>query len=428
MKPYLLAVMSLSALLLNSQLTQTPLMANLVKSNDPVATETSISVAELQYQINIERMRQHVYDLASPKMRGRDVGSDEGARAIAYIEDEFKAYGLKPWFGDDYLQPITTGAGANVAALLPGSDPTRRHELVLVTAHHDHLGIREGLIYPGADDNISAVALMLETARILAKHPNTVKRSILFISFDAEEKPEGRTDEKGSMFFVSQLSKDQRQNIALMIGMDLMAGEIIPGLPGALFVLGSEKSRHLSRLIQGRTPIDGLRPLPIGLSMVEAVPYCPWCERPVSDYDSFRQADIPFVFLSTGRSQYYHTPEDTPASLHYDKLGRNAAYLLDLTLGAANELRKIDDYDHDARDQKMDIAGAASLLGGVLNQPPQDIRDDTLKNLHKAQVTVAEFGEKSDPLSWFEYRRLQSISLRVQCAAARPSWKICNWL
>ncbi|HIO21885.1 MAG TPA: hypothetical protein EYN18_05745, partial [Nitrospirales bacterium] len=119
MKPYLLAVMSLSALLLNSQLTQTPLMANLVKSNDPVATETSISVAELQYQINIERMRQHVYDLASPKMRGRDVGSDEGARAIAYIEDEFKAYGLKPWFGDDYLQPITTGAGANVAALLP---------------------------------------------------------------------------------------------------------------------------------------------------------------------------------------------------------------------------------------------------------------------------------------------------------------------
>jgi hypothetical protein len=255
-----------------------------------------------------------------------------------------------------------------------------------------------------------------------------VKRSILFISFDAEEKPEGGTDKMGSMFFISQMSQVERQRIALMIGMDLMAGEVIPGLPGALFIIGSEKSQGLSQLIQGRTPIDGLQPLPFGLAMVEAVPYCPWCERPVSDYDSFRQADIPFVFLSTGRSQYYHTPEDTPASLHYDKLERNAAYLLDLTLGAANDLEWIDDYDHDARDQKTDIAGVASLLGAVLKQPPQDIRDDTLKNLHKAQVTVAKFGEKADPLSWFEYRKLQTISLRMQCAATRPSWKICNWL
>ncbi len=421
-------IIALSICFLVGHLTETSLMAEPVNSDEQHVTETPISVANLQSQIDIERMRQHVYDLASPKMRGRDVGSDEGALAIAYIENEFRTYGLKPWFGEDYQQPITTGAGANVAALLPGSDPTRRHELVLVTAHHDHLGVREGLIYPGADDNISAVALTLETARILAQHPHAVQRSILFISFDAEEKPEGGTDKMGSMFFVSQLSKVERQSIALMIGMDLMAGEVIPGRPGALFIVGAEKSLHLSRLIQSRTPIDGLQPLPLGLTMVEAVPYCPWCERPVSDYDSFRQADIPFVFLSTGRTKYYHTPEDTPASLHYDKLERNAAYLLDLTFGAANDLEWIDDYDHDARDQKTDIAGVASFLGGVLEQPPKDIRGTTLKGLRRAQVTVAKFGEKSDPLSWIEYRRLQTISLRVQCAAARPSWKICNWL
>ncbi len=403
-------------------------MAEPINSDQKHVTETSTSLAELQSQIDIDRIRQHVYDLASPTMRGRDVGSEEGTRAIAYIEKEFKTHGLQPWFGDNYQQPITTGAGANVAALLPGSDPAQRHELVLVTAHHDHLGVREGLIYPGADDNISAVALMLETSRILAQHPHVVKRSILFISFDAEEKPAGGTNEMGSIFFVSQLSKDQRHNIALMIGMDLMAGEVIPGLPGTLFVLGSEKSSHISRLIQNRKSIAGLQPLPLGLAMVEAVPYCPWCVRPVSDYDSFRQADIPFVFLSTGRGQYYHTPEDTPASLHYDKLKRNAAYLLDLTIGAANKLDWIDDYNHDARNQKMDIAGVGSLVKAVLEQPPHDIRSATLKNLHKAQLTIAKFGEKPNPLSWFEYHRLQSISLRVQCAAARPSWKICNWL
>tara|TARA_B100000315_G_scaffold260048_1_gene318970 strand:+ start:1771 stop:2973 length:1203 start_codon:yes stop_codon:yes gene_type:complete len=394
---------------------------------DQRVDEVSISLEELQNDIDINRLRHHVYVLASQEMKGRDVGSNEAERAISYIENKFKSYGLQPWFGEDYKQPITTGAGANVVALLPGFDPKLRHELVLVTAHHDHLGIREGLIYPGADDNISSVALMLETARILAKHSRVVKRSILFISFDAEEKPEGGTDKMGSGFFVNQLSNDNRQRIVLMIGMDLMAGEVIPALPGALFIMGAEKSLHLSRLIQSRTPIDGLNPVPLGLAMIEAVPYCPWCQHSVSDYDSFRQADIPFVFLSTGRSQYYHTPADTPSSLHYKKIERNAAYLLGLTLGAANDLEWINDYDHHAQDQSTDIASVASVLDAVLKQPPEGIRWDTFKSLHKAQDTVTEFSEKTDPLSWFEYRRLQSISLQMQCAVAKPSWRICPW-
>ncbi len=419
------AFVALSALVLSIHVTGT---ASIAEPRQSQADETSISIAKLQSQMDIERMRKHVYELASPEMKGRDVGTEEGTRAIAYIEDEFRAYGLKPWFDGDYRQFIETGEGENVAAFLPGSNPQRRAELVLVTSHHDHLGIRDDEIYPGADDNISAVALMLETARILSQHPEAVQRSILFVSFDAEEKPEGGTDEMGSMYFVSQLSEEARTSIALMIGMDLMAGEVIPGFPGTLFVLGSEKSQHLSRLVRSRTPITGLNLLPFGLPMVEAVPFCPWCERPVSDYDSFRQADIPFVFLSTGRTKYYHTPEDTPDSLHYDKLERNAKYLLDLTLGAANELRMIDDYDHDARDQVTDIAGVTKLLDGVLRHPPEDIRSGTLETLQDAQATVEEFSRRPDPLSWFEYRSLQTISLRLQCAAARPTWKLCGWL
>ena len=405
-----------------------PVMAKVISGNDHTAATKVMSLVELQSQIDTERIRRHVYGLASQSMKGRSTGSKEGARAIAYIENEFKAYGLDPWFEGDYQQIIATGDGANVAGLLQGSDPARRHELVLVTAHHDHLGIREGVVYPGADDNVSAVALMLETARILATRPNTIKRSIVFVSFDGEEKPRGGTDKMGSMFFVSQLSQVDRKRIALMIGMDLMAGEVIPGLPGTLFILGSEKSQTLSRLIQKRTPIDGLHPLQIGLAMVEAVPYCPWCERPVSDYDAFRQAGIPFVFLSTGRSKYYHTPFDTPSSLHYDKLERNAAYLLDLTLGVANDLEWIDDYDHQARDQQMDIAGIAKLLEGVLRQPPSELRRGTLKTLREDQMTLKMLSEKAVPLTWFEYRKLQAISLRMQCAAARPAWRICNWL
>jgi len=390
--------------------------------------QLSPSLSELQSYIDTTLLKRHVYDLASQEMKGRDVGSDEGMRAISYIENEFRTYGLKPWFNGHYQQPIRTGQGANIAAFIEGADPQHREEIVILSAHHDHLGVREGLIYPGADDNISSVSLMLEIARVLSKYPQVLKRSVLFVSFDAEEKPEGGTEKMGSMYFLNQLSTSQRRNIVLMIGMDLMAGEITAGLPGTLFVVGSEKSQRLSRLIKTRYLIDKLHPLLLSLSMVEAVPYCPWCTRPVSDYDSFRKADIPFIFLSTGRTKNYHTPDDTPGSLHYEKLVRNAAYVLDLTLGASNELARIDDYNHVSKDWKMDIEVVERLLSGLLKTPPQNIYSGNLKTLQDDQVTLSALNRKSDNLSWYKYRKLQNVLLRMQCIAARASWRICKWL
>ncbi|MGZ6164426.1 MAG: M28 family peptidase [Myxococcaceae bacterium] len=82
---------------------------------------------------------------------------------------------------------------ANVLALLPGSDPRMSSEVVLYTAHHDHLGMRtdappgEDAIYNGAEDNASGVALMLEVARAYTALPAAPRRSILFAAVAAEE-------------------------------------------------------------------------------------------------------------------------------------------------------------------------------------------------------------------------------------------------
>jgi len=82
---------------------------------------------------------------------------------------------------------------ANVLALLPGSDPRLSSEVVLYTAHHDHLGVRpdaapgEDAIYNGAEDNASGVALMLSVARAYAALPRPPRRSILFAAVAAEE-------------------------------------------------------------------------------------------------------------------------------------------------------------------------------------------------------------------------------------------------
>jgi hypothetical protein len=76
---------------------------------------------------------------------------------------------------------------ANVAGLLPGSDPTLASETVLITAHYDHLGFVRGRLYPGANDNGSGTAAVLELARLFARSHRHPKRSLLFVVFGSEE-------------------------------------------------------------------------------------------------------------------------------------------------------------------------------------------------------------------------------------------------
>jgi hypothetical protein len=79
------------------------------------------------------------------------------------------------------------GALINVIAVLPGTDPQLTHEAIVIGAHRDHFGRQAGLLFPGADDNASGTAVMLEVARVLAKAGAHPGRTILFISFSGEE-------------------------------------------------------------------------------------------------------------------------------------------------------------------------------------------------------------------------------------------------
>jgi len=75
----------------------------------------------------------------------------------------------------------------NVAALLPGSDPVLKNEYVIITAHLDHVGSQGEVIYPGANDNASGSAGVLQIARAFVKGKINPKRSVLFIVFAGEE-------------------------------------------------------------------------------------------------------------------------------------------------------------------------------------------------------------------------------------------------
>jgi hypothetical protein len=150
------------------------------------------------------RYRDTISRLASDEMEGRRVGTPGGWAAIAFVEARFREAGLLP--PPDalagYLQRYRhdwhgKADAANVIGVLPGRDPELKDEVVVVSAHHDHLGrnrddgcpkSRRGKrIRYGANDNASGVAALVELAFALAGRDDEIARTIVFLSTDGEE-------------------------------------------------------------------------------------------------------------------------------------------------------------------------------------------------------------------------------------------------
>jgi Zn-dependent M28 family amino/carboxypeptidase len=260
-------------------------------------------------------MRALVEALCSDRCAGRAPGTPGGLAARALVEEAFAAAGYRT------ERQAVPGGAANVLARLPG-DVDR---WVIVGAHYDHLGTMGADVYRGADDNAAAVAVLVETARALRERP-PAGRGVLFAAFDAEEPPSFLGPMMGSQYFVDH-PLVPIESIDMMVCMDLVGHALGPeALPAdvreTVFALGAERSigtgDHVDRLARAVPGVvvrrvDG-----------QAVP-------PLSDYDAFWKRSVPFVFLSCGRSRVYHTPEDTPDLLDYDKMTALAAWLTRFT-------------------------------------------------------------------------------------------------
>ncbi|MFN0054181.1 MAG: M28 family peptidase, partial [Planctomycetales bacterium] len=144
-------------------------------------------------------LRRHVEYLASSELEGRGAGRGK-ALAARYIRQRFEELGLRPLFPQgSYFQEIPNARdgepnveapsmGRNIGALLPGRDPDLKDEVIILSAHYDHLGVLGGHVHPGADDNAGSVAMMLEVARALVELPGGTRRTVVFLSCDLEER------------------------------------------------------------------------------------------------------------------------------------------------------------------------------------------------------------------------------------------------
>ena len=277
--------------------------------------------------ITPDQVKPHVKFLASPALEGRD---GQGAILAAdYIATTLREAGLQPLFGQSYFQPIPNSTpsdgtqpviGRNVGGIWPGSDPELRSEVILLAAHYDHLGVRRGVIHPGADDNASGVSMLLETARYVSQLPVKPRRSIAFVGFDMEEE-----FLYGSRWFVAH-SPIPLPQIKLMVTADLI-GRSLGDLPlPMVFLFGSEYAAGLQAQADQVGVPSGLEVGHLGVDFIGTR----------SDYGPFRDQRVPFLFFSTGEHPDYHTPRDTPDRIEYDKLARISSLMAQLVVRVAN--------------------------------------------------------------------------------------------
>ena len=290
--------------------------------------------------IRADQMRPHIEFLAGPTMEGRASAAKEQARD--YIIERLKAAKLQPLFSEPpgasndkppatsrFLQAIPGAAnedgsipilGHNIGAWIAGSDPKLTDEFVIVSAHYDHLGVRDGQVFAGADDNASGVAMVLEVARQMAASDIKPKRSVAFVAFDLEERLLW-----GSRWFAAH-PPWPIERVKLFITAD-MIGRSLGDLPlPTVFILGSEHAAELKSALDlvGTTP--KLEICRLGTDLIGTR----------SDYGPFRDREIPYLFFSTGEHPDYHTPRDTPDKIDYEKAARIASLVLKLTRHVAD--------------------------------------------------------------------------------------------
>jgi len=299
-----------------------------------------------------DRLERWVKILASPELEGRT--GEGGRRTAALLIKEFGRLKLEPLFGDQYVQvvpstPPVNVEGRNVGAILRGSDPDLCDEYVIVSAHYDHLGKPRGVLHPGADDNASGVAMMLETARSLATAPTPPRRSILFIGFDLEE-----AGLYGSRYYAAN-PPIPLEKVALFITADMIGRSLGGVCDGRVFIMGSE---HVPALRPWIAEAAENRQLTVGLLGADLLVL----NR--SDYGPFRSRKVPFLFFSTGESPAYHTPNDVPETLDYatmTEISRTICRVVERAANAPNVPKWSDEVDHPI-DEARTLRDVLSLM------------------------------------------------------------------
>jgi Zn-dependent M28 family amino/carboxypeptidase len=262
--------------------------------------------------ITSDELKETVRFLASDRLLGRNTGSEGIDEAATYLENQFNALGVKPYFEtyrDDFK--VDSLEAFNVVGIIEGNNPKLKDEYIIIGAHYDHIGIIDKIvdndsIANGANDNAAGTSSVIAMAKYFAAKKNN-KRSLMFVLFSAEEK-----GLLGSKHLAKKL-KAENINLYTMVNME-MIGVPFKDRDYIAFLTGYEMSNMAEKMN------EYLGSKVIGFSEI------------AKKYNLFRQSDnyafyeafkIPCQTMSScdlSNYEYYHHVDDEADKLDYNHM------------------------------------------------------------------------------------------------------------
>ncbi|HEV8196762.1 MAG TPA: M28 family peptidase [Gemmatimonadales bacterium] len=251
--------------------------------------------------------------LAADSMEGRRLGTPGGARARVYLLGRLATLGLAP-LGTRYEEPFVVKdsvRGVNLLGRIPGSRFPARY--IVLSAHYDHLGIRGGQIYNGADDNASGTAAVLAIADALRQAP--LRHSVIIALFDGEE-----SGLLGARAFLAARPVPL-DAIALNVNLDMVSHSE----PGELWAAGTAATPSLRPVLDSLAAVAPVR-LRLGHDRPGVAGEQDWTND--SDHGPFHAAGIPFIYFGVEDHRDYHRPTDDPDTITSAFFGRAVGTIL----------------------------------------------------------------------------------------------------
>ncbi|TDU40503.1 peptidase M28-like protein [Gelidibacter sediminis] len=302
-------------------------------------------IREYGKTITSDELSTHVHTLASAEFEGRKTGENGFHRASNYLKDFYSTNVIPSPLGrDHYYQNIPKAyfntespASQNVVAFIEGT--VYPEEIIVLSAHLDHLGVSDNTIYYGADDNASGTAALMEIAQAFIKAKSEgygPKRSILFLHLTAEE-----SGLLGSTYYVKHpifalTNTIANLNIDMIGRVDKKHDE--HKNENYIYIIGADRlSTELHYISEAAN--SRFTNLELDYTYNAADDSNRYFYR--SDHYNFARLGIPVIFYFNGEHADYHQPTDTPDKINYALLKKRAQLIFTTTWYLANSAKKL---------------------------------------------------------------------------------------
>ncbi len=293
--------------------------------------------------ITSKELKELLYVYASDYFEGRDTGERGQKIAVDFLSNYYRKQNIDPAIDtNNYFQEMILKIRdknvetENVVAIIPGSETP--DEFIVISAHLDHVGVKNGEIYNGADDDGSGNVAMLEIAeafQIAVNENNGPKRSIVFLHVTGEEK-----GLLGSRYYTENPIYPLEKTVA-NLNID-MIGRLDPKRtdkdPNYIYLIGSDK---LSVELHELSENVNRKYTNLILDYTFNADNDPNRFYYRSDHYNFAKNNIPVIFYFNGTHEDYHQPTDTADKINYDILEKRTKLIFHTAWELANMPNRI---------------------------------------------------------------------------------------